>query len=817
MKIVIIGGGIAAVYIANQLLDKDPSVEVMIVSKEEFHPYDRIHLCSLVDQSCGVDDIYLELDNRVKEELNTEITSIDTKNKRIHSEHSSFSYDYLIIATGSKPKVLMDISQIDNATTFRSANDSLKIAQGIKDKNVLIMGVGPIGLELLDTLMHMHDAKTITLLSRGEHLYAKELNHESVKLIQEIFERDPRITVSFNDAIKDYTIVDNHFVSIETRKRTVSDPFLIYGIGIDPNIEFAKMSLATNRGIIVDDTMRSSDPFIYAVGEAAEVKKNNFVAGRVKECTLQADVAIANILGVKPLEFKQQVAIDGLKVGSFLFTDVSSPHYDANDTNNENIIISSKKDNRIDQYILNGDKLQRFIGINTNIDVMRLKGLIEKGESVDPSYLYSHRLLSEQGRLVCSCTSSYEKDIVQIVQEHAITDFCDLKPFSEAGRVCGRCKKDVVDIITATQIEPHHAKQLEKEKEKTIQNEKLEKIRKRIDKFNDLHPEHMIDGSNLKEAITSFDMNKEYNRWVSMITATMRLHPDYEDVVSQSVQNLNKIPIIWLELADCTGNSEAFIKTAHPTVDELILKYISLDYHELLMSASGDQSETVLDGIIKNSKGDYILIVEGAVPLAMDGKFLRIGPKGETGVDLLRRVAKNAAAIMSVGSCAFDGGVVAIEPNPTGAVGVAEALERDDIINLPGCPTNPINVVGTLLHYLMFEELPELDDKNRPLWAYSQRIHDNCERRGHYDLDEFVLEWGDEGAKKGWCLFKMGCKGPYADLNCSLVKFNEGTSWPVQAGHGCFGCGQGKIAFEHLANNREVTQEFKALVKEKEK
>ena len=175
------------------------------------------------------------------------------------------------------------------------------------------------------------------------------------------------------------------------------------------------------------------------------------------------------------------------------------------------------------------------------------------------------------------------------------------------------------------------------------------------------------------------------------------------------------------------------------------------------MSASSNQSESLLESIIKTDKSKYILIVEGAVPLAMDGKFLRIGTKGETGISLLQRCAKDAALIIAVGSCAYDGGVVAAAPNPTGAVGVSEALQRDDVINITGCPTNPVNIVGTLLHYMMFEEMPPLDSNNRPLWAYEGRIHDNCERRGHYELGEFVKEWGDEGAKKGWCLFEMGC------------------------------------------------------------
>ena len=262
----------------------------------------------------------------------------------------------------------------------------------------------------------------------------------------------------------------------------------------------------------------------------------------------------------------------------------------------------------------------------------------------------------------------------------------------------------MAQLIADTPVDPEEAARIKAEHEAAVKAAKLAKVQRRIDKFNALHPKNRIKGENLEEAIKAFDMNREYNRWVSMITAGMRLHPDYEPLVSQSIEQLNKIPIIWLELADCAGNSEGFIKSAHPKVDDLILKYISLDYHELLMTASGDQSEAALAEALKKDAGRYILMVEGAVPMGLDGKYLRIGPKGETGLHLLQRVAKHAAAILSVGSCAFDGGVVAAAPNPTGAVGVAEALGRDDIINLPGCPVNPINIVGTLMHYIMYRQ-----------------------------------------------------------------------------------------------------------------
>ncbi len=806
MRIVIVGGGIAAAYIANAVKEQAPSHEVLIVTKEAHPPYDRIHLCALVSGSADIDEIALPLPPDVRVELNAEVLSLDTEAKRIFTATASYAYDKLILATGSAPRTLFDISGISNAATFRSADDSECIAHRTVGKNVVMMGVGPIGLELLDTLSALEGPEKIYLVSRGTHLYDKALTPSAVTLMRRIYESaDPRVHILFDEEITDKVIEGNEITRIIMRSHTIDNPFVIFGVGIAPAAACAGKTLETDRGILVDEHMRTSDLNVYAVGEVAQLR-NGYIAGRVKECTLQADAAVASILGKEDAGFEDFVTIDGLKVGSFLLADVTSTAYDPKSDENEDIVIASKADARIDQYIVNNDRLVRFIGINTNIDVMALKKMMEEAKPVDPAFFYDNRLISERGRLLCSCASGYEQDLVTLIKENCVESFADLKPLSEAGRVCGRCKQDIVKLIADTPVDPEEAARLKAEREAATRAEEMAKVQKRIDKFNQLHPANRIESENLEEALNAFDMSREFNRWVSMLTAGMRLHPAFEPLVEQGVQQLNKIPIIWLELADCSGNSEGFIKSAHPKVDDLILKYISLDYHELLMAGAGDQSELSLDSVVENDKGRYILMVEGAIPLGLDGKYLRIGPKGETGLELLRRTAQHAAAVFSIGSCAFDGGVVAAAPNPTGAVGVAEALGRADIINLPGCPVNPINIVGTLLNYIMFDELPKLDAKNRPEWAYGFRIHDNCERRGHYDLDEFVREWGDEGAKQGWCLFQMGCKGPYADLNCSLVKFNEGTSWPVQVGHGCFACGEGKIAFDRYANNRPLPE-----------
>ncbi|QOP41361.1 hydrogenase small subunit [Sulfurimonas marina] len=803
MRVVIIGAGIAGAYIANKLIQEDISLDIVLLSDEEYPSYDRIHLCRLVDDSDEVDDIAIPLHPKIKLELRQKITSIDREHKRVLTEDAMYGYDKLIIATGSLPITLFDIQNISNATVFRSARDCKKIHEGVQGREVVIVGAGPIALELLETLSDMDAVKHITLLVRSDALYSKDLSIDAIKTIENSYTDNGKVSISYEDEIVDKTVENSEITSIQTKKMKIENPFVVFGVGIKPNIELFRDVLKSNKGLLTNNYMQTEDENIYAIGECAEVEEFNFIAGHVKACTLQADCAISHILNLEKKEFKREIDVDMLKVGNFDLIEVRSPTFTSE---YEKVLITSKKDNRIDEYFFNGDKLTRFIGINSNVDVGYLETLMDSGQKVDINYLYENRLVGERGRLVCSCEHVYQQDLVDIVKETGIASFSELAPFSQAGRVCGKCKVMVQDIIKDSQdlIDPNMVRKTPEE----LQREKeIQAVQKRLDKFNTLHPRNNLSAENLENALESIEIEKhQVNSWISMVTANMQLHPNFEEVVERGIKTLNRVPIIWLELADCSGNSEAFIKSENPAIEDLIFDYVSLDYHELLMSPSGDQSETVLEDIVKNQKGEYVLIVEGAVPLAMDGKYLRIGPNGTTGLELLQNTAKDAALIMAVGSCAFDGGVVAAAPNPTGAVGVAEALGRDDVINIPGCPTNPTNIVGTLLSYLMFEELPPLDSFNRPLWAYEGRIHDNCERRGHYELGEFVKEWGDEGAKKGYCLFEMGCKGPYANANCPTMKFNGGTSWPVQAGHGCMGCVEAGF-FDKFANERKYEEE----------
>ena len=282
---------------------------------------------------------------------------------------------------------------------------------------------------------------------------------------------------------------------------------------------------------------------------------------------------------------------------------------------------------------------------------------------------------------------------------------------------------------------------------------------------------------------------RDFMKWAGAITAMLSLPANFTPLMADAVKVADRLPIIWLHMAECTGCSESLLRSANPSIDSLIFDHISLEYQETIMTAAGWQAEENLENAIKKYKGRYILMVEGGIPSGDTEHYLTIGGHGRSGKSTAQEASRNAAAIFAIGTCSAFGGVQAAYPNPSNAVSLSDVTNKT-VINVPGCPPSEKNIVGTLMHYILYGSLPALDVYNRPKWAYRLRIHDLCERRGHFDAGEFVEQFGDEGAKDGYCLYKVGCKGPYTFNNCSKQKFNQGTSWPVQVGFGCMGCSE---------------------------
>jgi hydrogenase small subunit len=279
---------------------------------------------------------------------------------------------------------------------------------------------------------------------------------------------------------------------------------------------------------------------------------------------------------------------------------------------------------------------------------------------------------------------------------------------------------------------------------------------------------------------------REFLGFCSTMAATLALPTTFGAKIAEALEAKKKPSVVWLEMQACTGDTESLLRASRPKVGELVLDIISYDYHETIMAPAGYQAEKSLNDVVKNLKGKYIAIVEGSIPTKDDGAYLCIG--GKSGLDMVKNVCGNSAATIAVGNCAWDGGLAAAKPNPTGAVGVKDVVKGTAIVNLPGCPMNVENLTAVVVHFLTFGTLPDMDSMGRPLFAYGKRIHDNCERRAHFDAGQFVRQWGDQGHRDGWCLYEMGCKGPETFHNCPTMKWNEGVSWPVQSGHGCIGC-----------------------------
>src|SRR5215471_6386063 len=282
-----------------------------------------------------------------------------------------------------------------------------------------------------------------------------------------------------------------------------------------------------------------------------------------------------------------------------------------------------------------------------------------------------------------------------------------------------------------------------------------------------------------------------------MVTAPLGLALTQQESVAEVAARIGKArrpSVIWLHFQDCTGCTETLLRTSAPDAAHLILDVISLDYHETLMAASGAQAGAALRQAVNDNAGKFVLVVEGAIPTRDDGVYMQLG--GKPAMQVVKDVASKAAAVIAIGSCASWGGVPSSDPNPTGAVGVDRIITGKPIVNLPGCPPNPYNLLAVVLEYVTMSRLPQLDELGRPKFAYERVIHDNCPRRAHFDAGRFALSYGDAGHRAGWCLYKLGCKGPVTHAACSTRHFNETPGvWPIGIGAPCLGCTEKNVVW----------------------
>jgi len=280
---------------------------------------------------------------------------------------------------------------------------------------------------------------------------------------------------------------------------------------------------------------------------------------------------------------------------------------------------------------------------------------------------------------------------------------------------------------------------------------------------------------------------RAFLKFCAATASLLALPPAAAAAMAEKLATTLRPTVIYLSYQECTGCLESMTRSFSPTIEHLMFNNISLAFNDTLQAAAGEAAEAARKEAMRKAWGKYILIVDGAVPMGAGGAYCVAA--GQSAVDDLRHVAQGAAAIIAVGTCAAFGGVPYAAPNPTGAVPVSEVVRDRAIINVSGCPPIPEVMTGVVVYYLSFG-MPALDRQGRPLTFYGNTIHDRCYRRPFYDEGRFAHTFDDEGARNGWCLYELGCKGPVTYNACATLKWNQGTSFPIQSGHGCLGCSE---------------------------
>ncbi len=260
-------------------------------------------------------------------------------------------------------------------------------------------------------------------------------------------------------------------------------------------------------------------------------------------------------------------------------------------------------------------------------------------------------------------------------------------------------------------------------------------------------------------------------------------------LVSAIQKALETHPVLWIQGQGCTGCSVSLLNSVEPTIADVLLKVISLQFHPTIEAAEGELAMATLYDIADAYQGKFSLVVEGAIPMAANGRYCIVGEhhhKEITMMDLTKDLGAKAGSVLAVGTCASFGGIPAAKGNETGATGVMEFFKscgiQTPVVNIPGCPPHPDWIVGSIAH-LLTHGLPDLDSDGRPVLFFGENIHDNCPRLKEYNAGNMAGKLSDPNG----CRMDLGCKGPITFADCYKRKWNSGLNWCVDNAV-CIGC-----------------------------
>lgn len=301
-------------------------------------------------------------------------------------------------------------------------------------------------------------------------------------------------------------------------------------------------------------------------------------------------------------------------------------------------------------------------------------------------------------------------------------------------------------------------------------------------------------------SLTRRDFVKLCTGTVAGFGISQMFHPAVHEALAGTLTG-ERPPVFWLQGQGCTGCSVTLLNSVHPSIADVLLKVISLEFHPTVMAWEGEHAIEHMRKVAEKFKGKFFLIIEGSVPVEADGKYCIIGEANHheiSMVDALKEFGPNAAAVLAVGTCAAYGGIPAAEGSETGATAVSKFLGdngiKTPVVNIPGCPPHPDWIVGTVVLALdaikkngleggLAEVVKVLDSDGRPTPFFGRNIHENCPYLDKYDEGVMSATFTD----KVGCRYDLGCKGPMTMADCFERKWNGGVNWCVQNAV-CIGC-----------------------------
>ncbi|AMY06361.1 nitrite reductase large subunit [Staphylococcus condimenti] len=462
-RLVMIGNGMAGVRTIEEIIDRDPDkFDITIIGKEPYPNYNRIMLSNILQKKMTVEETIMNPyswyeENGIALITGESATRVNREKHIVETEKGrEIPYDICIFATGSKAFVLPipghELPSVIGWRTIEDTERMIEIAQNKKE--AIVIGGGLLGLECARGLLDQ--GMNVTVVHLAEWLMEMQLDRQAGDMLREDLEKQG---MKFELGANTKEIVgDQDVEAIRLADgRVLPADLVVMAVGIRPFTQEAIDSgIDVERGIVVDDFMRTSDPEIYAVGECAQ--HNGKVYGLVAPLYEQGKVLADHLTGRPTEGYQGSTTFTSLKVSG---CDLYSAGQIQEDEEVEGVEIYNSHDHVYKKIFLKEERVVGAVLYGDTDDGTRFFNMMKKREPIEDYTLVS--LLQKVGEeasssvadmddseTICGCNGISKGTIVSAIVEDGLTSVAEVTKATKAGNSCGKCKPQIGELLEHT-------------------------------------------------------------------------------------------------------------------------------------------------------------------------------------------------------------------------------------------------------------------------------------------------------------------------------------------------------------------------------